>query len=799
MIAGIFEFATAIIGPLALIASQYHRRYIWHLEDPSLNHYLYVYDLPHQVVAPAPSPTISAVMASHDVFGAYRSAFMIFFGILIGAAITSALWCLHPQICDPVTIPEGSAVIELSEITRLKNDFASRLRSACESTANLWKKKYDDDVAFSWQQHREILAETVRTITTDNWVQIQDLIKWYTDQRAADKEEIQSLKEELTKLKNEQDRSERSRTDEIARKNQQIKEQHDAHQEQLKTQQDRSERSRSEEIARVEQRMRVEQDQSERSHFAELVRRDWQVQGARQEQKSAAEGHAGELTALKEGHQRALEDAATAHSDELAALQTEHEARIAPLQMFVDNHQSAVNQLSSDWADAERKVEVQGARIVELEARIAELEAALQLANGNARAGPSAGGPPQDDGDSAENPQGPKEDGPSTGGLPKGGASTENPLGPKEDGPSTGGSPEDGASVENLGAPKADGQGGDSELGDGETIDSTSVAGGAPAKKKRARKHRGVDAKGSHPGGMSAEERPVWIKQEAARRSLKGRITYEVEWKAVTEGLEGWNGFFIAVLIEEAKKVAKEEALATDNPQREFAVVQGDFESAVARVEFDHPRRPTPEEAATSSKRKALSWDARKSLLETYRTSVKRSDDIDIDRILHMTTDFNGTEIMRVFNQIIDRKENQMGSSSPSQTAEITITHADLEDAINEHKKGLSKYDNDGPAQGNETGDPVGESPAGNGPREPSSQTPAREPQPQPPRPLPPHAQTPQTPGPVPPRPTAPEDGGNVNQPRPQPANPQPLQGSRPVRAGYGVYTPPNRWPRPPQ
>ncbi|KAL8790415.1 MAG: hypothetical protein Q9195_006372 [Heterodermia aff. obscurata] len=67
--------------------------------------------------------------------------------------------------------------------------------------------------------------------------------------------------------------------------------QHDRDQdelEQLNTQQDRSERSYSDEIARKDQELRGQHPQNERSHSDEIARRDQQFQDAQQKQNAAA-------------------------------------------------------------------------------------------------------------------------------------------------------------------------------------------------------------------------------------------------------------------------------------------------------------------------------------------------------------------------------------------------------------------------------------------------------------------------------------------------------------------------------
>ena len=75
----------------------------------------------------------------------------------------------------------------------------------------------------------------------------------------------------------------------------------------------------------------------------------------------------------------------------------------------------------------------------------------------------------------------------------------------------------------------------------------------AADKKKRPRKNRGVDAKAKGVESMSAEDRRQYISQEVGRRSQNGLIRFmDIDWAAVTDGLEGWNGAMIASLIDEA-------------------------------------------------------------------------------------------------------------------------------------------------------------------------------------------------------------------------------------------------------
>lgn len=165
---------------------------------------------------------------------------------------------------------------------------------------------------------------------------------------------------------------------------------------------------------------------------------------------------------------------------------------------------------------------------------------------------PSTQGFPQD-GHSAENPLGPKADGdiqePATAtspdpsaGQPQDGPRAENPLDPNADG--------DGSAVNGSGS--NDGAGGESGVVDPDNGD-TPNAGVAPGKKKRRRKARGPDRRGKNPEGMLVEERPVFLQQEAARRSKNGRISFmDIDWAEVTRDLNGWNGYYLGLLIEEA-------------------------------------------------------------------------------------------------------------------------------------------------------------------------------------------------------------------------------------------------------
>ena len=76
---------------------------------------------------------------------------------------------------------------------------------------------------------------------------------------------------------------------------------------------------------------------------------------------------------------------------------------------------------------------------------------------------------------------------------------------------------------------------------------------GAPDRKKRPRKHRGVDTKAKGPEGLDADDRRQYISQEVGRRSQNGLIRFTgVDWAAVTDGLDGWNGAMIECLIDEA-------------------------------------------------------------------------------------------------------------------------------------------------------------------------------------------------------------------------------------------------------
>ena len=104
------------------------------------------------------------------------------------------------------------------------------------------------------------------------------------------------------------------------------------------------------------------------------------------------------------------------------------------------------------------------------------------------------------------------------------------------------------------------------------------------------------------------------------------------------------------------KLVAQNEARAQENPRRGNAVTQGDFERAIPNVDFGQRdpagHIPTAEAAATANAA-PLPFEKRKDLFRTYRVNhekVKRSNNIDLDRITRMTTNFHGSEVKRVIN-----------------------------------------------------------------------------------------------------------------------------------------------------
>ena len=278
----------------------------------------------------------------------------------------------------------------------------------------------------------------------------------------------------------------------------------------------------------------------------------------------AAKGHQDAIAQIRQGHQNTIAQMRQAHQDATAHARQAHQDTITQLRQ---NHDSQMQTQESDLtskhrealkeanADAYKKVEKVCGELDDAEQEVMRLRQEIERLKSEGIAHPSAGPSVEEvpqDGASVDDPMAPREDGPSTGGLPQDGARAENPLGPTADEPSTQGSPKDGASAEN---PLESTAGGDAESVVPEEDSARALDGSAQAsgKKKRARKNRGVMARGKNPEGMSAEDRPLFIKQEAGKRSNNGRITFlDVDWAAVTEGLEGWNGYHIQCLIEEA-------------------------------------------------------------------------------------------------------------------------------------------------------------------------------------------------------------------------------------------------------
>ena len=245
--------------------------------------------------------------------------------------------------------------------------------------------------------------------------------------------------------------------------------------------------------------------------------------------------HEGAITALKDDfatttktkeakikavHEAAMEkalneqqtDLTARHSQELSTLRNELTEKVRTVVSELDDAQQEAEQqrqhldnLDSEWQ--EHLNEQLGKATAPLRQTIADLKAALALAQEKARTEETF------EGASAA---------PSTQGLPEDGHSAETPLDPKDDGA-------------------------------GSEINVSSAAGDAPNKKSRKRKSRAADKASKNPEGMSIEQRATFIAQEVGRRSQNGLITFKgIDWAAITDALEGWNGYHIGRLIEEA-------------------------------------------------------------------------------------------------------------------------------------------------------------------------------------------------------------------------------------------------------
>lgn len=520
------------------------------------------------------------------------------FGIIIGLMIASAFWSTHTLICRGVIVPDDSDVIELSTLRTLKDVIIEGLKSMSAAKRILgkyWSDRYDE------QQRRfsQLLKDTVQKVTNDGIAQLYELADFYhsqsqqdreelqrlRDEKARDKEEIKRLKaeqdqdkKEIQRLREQQDRSDRVRSEDIATKDQQIqdgeqkledaKTKNEADIENLKQGHNEALRKANAEnttkvnalTARHEARitsirathdnviaqLQTAQKKAARDHEAEskkakadhekamadlVTKKDAEIAKVKSEgeasRERAAKGHQDAIAQIRQGHQNTIAQMRQVHQDATATARQAHQDAITQLRQ---NHDSEMQTQESDLTSKHREAlkEANADAYKKLESVCGELDDAEQEVLRLRRELKSEGNAHSSVEPSAEEK------------LPQDSASVENRL-----------SSNDGASAENPLAP-LDG------CGDAESVvpEEESALGGsaqASGKKKRARKNRGVMARGKNPEGMSAEDRPLFIKQEAGNRSNNGRITFlDIDWAAVTKGLEGWNGYHIQCLIEEA-------------------------------------------------------------------------------------------------------------------------------------------------------------------------------------------------------------------------------------------------------
>ena len=464
------------------------------------------------------------------------------FGMLIGSFLTSAYYIAKQA---PSKNPDGSMITGDDNFKNRSAGILTQFKALSTGSywnarlASHWRAQFDElrDYYTNLLAKKSLTLEYAKEYITDEAKKVLlEELNLHESQRQKDQDEIKRLTDENNRKDRDHDdkmnKKDRDHADDMSQKDLD-------HAEQLK----QKDRDHANEMNQKDSDHAIEMNQKDRDHANEMDQKD--------------SDHAGKIGALENNHQMQIfelisdhKGAITALKDDFAATTKTKEAEIkavheAAMEKLLDNQQSElaakhsrelsnlqqdltekVQTVVSELDDAQEKVKRQsqhldnldsdwqnhlneqlGKATAPLEQTIADLKAALDLAQDKAR---------------TEETSEETSAAPSTQGLPEDGHRAETPLGPKDD-------------------------------GDGSEMNVSSTAGDAPNKKSRKRKNRGVDKASKNPEGMSTEQRSIFIAQEVGRRSLNGFITFKgINWAAITDGLEGWNGYHIGRLIEEA-------------------------------------------------------------------------------------------------------------------------------------------------------------------------------------------------------------------------------------------------------
>ena len=387
-----------------------------------------------------------------------------------------------------------------------------------------------------YEKQRQFLKDTVKKVTEDALGVIQEVIDTYEAQKKRDKEEIQRLTDE-------NNRKDRDHAEEIARKDRDHakelarKDQH--HTDEM----DRKDRQHEDEVAQY----KADKARTLTAHQESMAEKQRAHNAQMRSQKSDLEAkHQEAITKANQDHDAQMDrqksELTAKHSEELSSLRNNLTEKVLKVVNDLDDSEQKVKQQQQLLEDREAEWERHTAKEIadqtaSLKKEIAELKAALKLAKDKAStqepgeeapAGPSTQGVREDsqpDGDDSGTKSG------DVGGNPV-------DADPEEESPSGG-----------AGQNNPDG---DSIVDEGESNISTR-GGERNRMKKRTRKNRGADKKGKLLESLSAVDRRLFIQQEAGMRSHNGRITFlDIDWAALTDPLEGWNGWHIEYLIEQA-------------------------------------------------------------------------------------------------------------------------------------------------------------------------------------------------------------------------------------------------------
>ena len=478
-------------------------------------------------------------------------------GMLIGSFLISYYIFKQP-------LKETTDLSIITENNNFKNSIAGILtqfkalpmgRFGDARLATLWSAQVDD-LQDNWSAQVDEVREYYTNLLTKKSLVLKYTAEYITDeaknvlQEQHDLHESQRQKDrdEIKRLTDENNRKDRDHDDKMNKKDRDHAD--DMEQKDLDHADDMKQKDRdhAKEMEQKDRDHAIEMNQKDRDHAIEMsqkasdhaneigaLKTNHQMQIL-----DLISDHKGAVTALKDdfatttkakeakikaAHKAAMEkalneqqtDLTARHSQELSTLRNELTEKVRTVVSELDDAQQEAKQqrqhldnLDSQWE--EHLNEQLGKATAPLRQTIADLKAAnlkaaLALAQDKAR---------------TEETFEEASAAPSTQGLPEDGHSAETPLDPKDDGA-------------------------------GSEINVSSAAGDAPNKKPRKRKSRAVDKASKNPEGMSIEQRATFIAQEVGRRSQNGLITFKgIDWAAITDALEGWNGYRIGRLIEEA-------------------------------------------------------------------------------------------------------------------------------------------------------------------------------------------------------------------------------------------------------